>query len=42
MAILIVNCLFGWTIVGWVIALIWACNDNREPAPGAQLQARSY
>jgi hypothetical protein len=41
-AILIVNCFFGWTIVGWVITLIWACNDNREAAPGAQLQARSY
>jgi len=42
MAILIVNCFFGWTIVGWVITLIWACADNREAAPGTQLQARTY
>jgi len=41
-AILIVNCFFGWTLVGWVISLIWACADNREAAPSAQLQARSY
>ena len=41
-AILIVNFFFGWTVVGWVISLIWACTDNRETAPSAQFQARSY
>jgi hypothetical protein len=41
-AILIVNFFFGWTLVGWVISLIWACTDNREAAPGTQLQVRSY
>jgi hypothetical protein len=23
--IFIVNLLFGWTVIGWIIALIWAC-----------------
>jgi hypothetical protein len=25
MGIFIVNLLFGWTVIGWIIALIWAC-----------------
>jgi hypothetical protein len=24
-ALFLVNLLFGWTIIGWFIALIWAC-----------------
>lgn len=27
--IFIVNLLFGWTVIGWVIALIWACAAER-------------
>ena len=23
--IFILNLLFGWTVIGWIIALIWAC-----------------
>lgn len=23
--ILLVNLLFGWTVIGWIIAFIWAC-----------------
>ena len=30
-AILMLNVALGWTIVGWVVALIWALNAN--PAP---------
>jgi hypothetical protein len=30
MGIFIVNLLFGWTVIGWIIALIWAC--TAEPA----------
>jgi Superinfection immunity protein len=29
-AILVVNFVFGWSLVGWVIALIWACTGNAE------------
>ena len=23
--IFVVNLLFGWTVIGWIIALVWAC-----------------
>ena len=23
--IFLVNLLFGWTVIGWIIAMIWAC-----------------
>ena len=29
--IFVVNLLLGWTLVGWVVALVWACL-NRGPA----------
>ena len=29
MGIFIVNLLFGWTVIGWMIALIWACTSER-------------
>ena len=32
MGIFIVNLLFGWTVIGWVIALIWACAAERYVA----------
>jgi hypothetical protein len=25
------NVLLGWTILGWVIALVWALTDNVKP-----------
>lgn len=30
-AIFIVNLLFGWTVVGWIIALVWACAAEPKP-----------
>jgi hypothetical protein len=29
-AILLVNFFFGWTALGWLIALIWAFTGNRK------------
>jgi hypothetical protein len=29
--IFIVNFLFGWTVIGWIIALIWACAEPTQP-----------
>lgn len=29
-AILMLNIVLGWTIVGWVVALIWALNGRRQ------------
>lgn len=31
-AIAVTNLLFGWTVLGWGIALIWACTAVK-PAP---------
>ena len=30
LAIVITDLLLGWTVVGWIAALIWACNSNVE------------
>jgi hypothetical protein len=27
------NLYLGWTIIGWIVALIWACNTDVEAAP---------
>jgi hypothetical protein len=27
-AIFLLNLLFGWTVVGWIVALIWAATDD--------------
>ena len=29
MRVFIVNLLFGWTVIGWFAALIWACAAER-------------
>jgi ABC-type molybdate transport system permease subunit len=30
-AIAALNLLLGWTVVGWILALVWSQTDNREP-----------
>ena len=30
-AILVINLFLGWPLLGWVIALAWACSDARGP-----------
>lgn len=29
--IIVLNLFLGWTIIGWVAAMIWACTNNVEP-----------
>jgi cytochrome c biogenesis protein CcdA len=29
-AIGMLNLFLGWTVIGWIVALIWANTDNRE------------
>jgi hypothetical protein len=31
--IFMVNLLFGWTVVGWIVAFIWACAADTRPVP---------
>ena len=28
------NFFFGWTGIGWIILLIWACSDGNRNRPG--------
>lgn len=28
--IFLVNLFFGWTVIGWIVALIWALSSERE------------
>lgn len=30
-AIFVVNFLLGWTVIGWFVALIWACMADQAP-----------
>ena len=30
-AICVLNLFLGWTFIGWIIALIWACCNDKEP-----------
>ncbi len=32
MAIAVLDLLVGWTFIGWVVALVWACTKDVEPA----------
>lgn len=34
-AIFIVNLLFGWTALGWALALVWSMTCNTERSVGA-------
>ena len=38
LAIFILNLALGWTLIGWLIALIWACSGRpgELSAPGAR------
>jgi hypothetical protein len=29
--IFVVNLLLGWTVIGWIVALIWACTAQEQP-----------
>jgi len=40
-AIAVLNALLGWTVLGWVVALVWACMAQPEPATGAPVAFRA-
>jgi hypothetical protein len=31
--IFVVNLFLGWTVVGWIVAFIWACAADTKPVP---------
>jgi Superinfection immunity protein len=35
MGIFLVNLLLGWTIIGWIVALVWALSPDRHVPVGA-------
>ena len=35
LAITVLNLLGGWTAVGWLVALVWACTATRSAEQGA-------
>jgi CHASE2 domain-containing sensor protein len=39
-AIFVINLLFGWTIIGWIVALVWSLSPPREPATAPVLQTQ--
>lgn len=34
LAVFILNLFLGWTLLGWVLALVWACTAVRKPVAG--------
>jgi len=47
LAIFLVNFLLGWSVIGWIVALVWAASTERvdqtrsgQPVPLVQTQAR--
>ena len=34
-SVFLVSLLLGWTVVGWIVALVMACTPPSHPAPGA-------
>jgi hypothetical protein len=33
-AILVLNLLAGWTLIAWVVAMVWACTAVDQPEDG--------
>jgi hypothetical protein len=32
-AIFLINLFLGWTVIGWIVALIWACTSQPKYVP---------
>ena len=39
-AILVLNIFLGWTLIGWVLALVWAVSENTNATAEPQLSPR--
>jgi hypothetical protein len=38
-AIAVLNLLAGWTLIGWVVALVWSCTAVHAPMKATEVQA---
>lgn len=34
LAVFVLNLFLGWTLLGWVLALVWSCTAVRKPVAG--------
>jgi hypothetical protein len=45
-AIFLINLFLSWTVIGWVVALVWACTSERRyyyhPAYGYAPRSRRF
>jgi hypothetical protein len=42
-AIFILNLFLGWSLIGWVVALVWACSgENHKASAGAKIYTCPY
>lgn len=42
LAILALNLLLGWTVLGWIAALIWALADNSRKSASEATSAKGF
>jgi hypothetical protein len=40
--IVLVNLLLGWSMIGWLVALIWAFTDNVKPREEGRVWGPAY
>jgi hypothetical protein len=32
--VILIDLLLGWTVIGWIVALVWSCTDNVQRRAG--------
>lgn len=42
LAIGVLNILAGWTLLGWIVAIVWACTSNVSPKQAKSRKKLAY